>query len=136
MRPQLSNAKMTISTTQKRLVLGDAVALGLVTLTGFATHGEAGLAYLPRMLTTYLPLLAAWFGVSPWLELFNAKSVCNLRMLWRVPMAVLLAAPLAGVLRAVLLNSVVLPLFVLILGSAAALVLFMWRIIFIKIYCK
>jgi hypothetical protein len=42
-------------------------------------------------------------------------------------LAMLLAAPLTGLLRAVMLNSVVIPLFVLILGGSAALDMLVWR---------
>ncbi|HZM21095.1 MAG TPA: hypothetical protein VFC02_05085 [Anaerolineales bacterium] len=31
------------------LILGDLLAIGLVTLIGFATHGEADMAFVPRM---------------------------------------------------------------------------------------
>jgi ABC-type xylose transport system permease subunit len=51
----------------------------------------------------------------------------NPKQLWRPVLAMLLAAPLAGLLRAMMLNSVVIPLFVLILGGSAALGMLVWR---------
>jgi hypothetical protein len=36
---------------------GDILILGIVTLYGFATHGELAEAGMKRMLTTFLPLL-------------------------------------------------------------------------------
>ena len=49
------------------LILGDGVALALITVVGFASHGETELSYAPRMLTTFIPLLLGWFLVAPWL---------------------------------------------------------------------
>ncbi len=39
------------------LILGDTLTLLIVTLIGFATHGETAISFLPRMLTTFIPLL-------------------------------------------------------------------------------
>ena len=38
------------------LIAGDLLAIALVTAIGFATHGEAGVAFLPRMASILLPL--------------------------------------------------------------------------------
>jgi len=109
------------------LVLGDIIALALITVIGFATHGETDLAFLPRMLTTFIPLIVSWFLISPWLGLFNEQVITTLKQIWRAPLAMLLAAPMTAILRAALLNTVALPLFTLILGSSAALGLLIWR---------
>lgn len=113
------------------LVLGDLVTLAAATLIGFASHGELKASLLARMLTTFLPLLAGWFLIAPWLGLFNREVVREPRLLWRPVLAMLLGAPIAGVLRAAWLGSVVLPLFVLILGASAAALLLLWRLLFL-----
>ena len=109
------------------LVLGDVIALALITVIGFASHGETDLAFLPRMSTTFIPLVVSWFLVVPWLGLFNARIVSDVKQLWRPPLAMLLAAPMAAILRSAMLNAVALPLFALILGGSAALGMFVWR---------
>jgi hypothetical protein len=48
----------------------------------------------------------------------------------------LLAAPLAGTLRAVMLGSVVLPLFVGILGASCAFGMFLWRAVSVLLHRK
>ena len=53
------------------LILGDLLTIALVTLIGFATHGEADIALLPRMLTTFGPLALAWFLVAPFLPVIG-----------------------------------------------------------------
>jgi hypothetical protein len=109
------------------LILGDILALIVVTLIGFATHNELLLFPVERIMATFLPLLAGWFLIAPWLGLFKPEITSNPRKLWRPVLAMLLAAPLTGLLRAMMLNGVVIPLFVLILGGSAALGMLVWR---------
>jgi hypothetical protein len=111
------------------LILGDVLALIVITLIGFATHNELLLFPVERILATFLPLLAGWFLIAPWLGLFKSEITSNPRQLWRPVLATLLAAPLTGLLRAMMLNSVVIPLFVLILGGSAALGMLVWRVL-------
>jgi hypothetical protein len=111
------------------LILGDILALAVITLIGFANHNELRLFPYYRILATFLPLLAGWFLIAPWLGLFKPGINSNPRQLWRPLLAMLLAAPLAGLLRALILNSVVIPLFVLILGGSAALGMLVWRVL-------
>ena len=109
------------------LITGDIIVLALITVIGFASHGETGLSFLPRMLITFIPLVASWFLIAPWLGLFDARITSKPKMLWRPPLAMLLAAPMTSILRATLLNGIALPLFTLILGGSAALGIFIWR---------
>lgn len=122
-----------MSRTLSVLIVGDILTLAAVTWAGFATHGETSLGLLPRMMTTFLPLLTGWFLIAPLLGLFSVGTTQNPRQLWRPVYAALLAAPLFGVLRAAMLNGIVLPLFVLIMGASAALGMLLWRVLFIFI---
>lgn len=122
-----------MSRTLSVLIVGDILTLAVVTWVGFATHGETSLDLLPRMTTTFLPLLAGWFLLAPLLGLFSAGTTQNPRQLWRPVYAALLAAPLFGVLRAAMLNGIALPLFVLIMGASTALGMLLWRVLFIFI---
>ena len=105
--------------SKSTLITGDIIVLAVITIIGFVSHGETELSFLPRMLTTFIPLVVSWFLIAPWLGLFDK--------LWRPPLAMLLAAPMTSILRATLLNGTALPLFTLILGGSAALGLFIWR---------
>jgi len=109
------------------LAAGDVAAIAVITLVGFASHGALEMSFAGRMFTTFLPLLAGWFLIAPWLGLFDLQLVSNPRQLWRPVLAMLLASPLTAVLRAAMLNTVALPLFVLILGGSAALGMLVWR---------
>jgi hypothetical protein len=109
------------------LIVGDICALAVITLIGFANHNELLTFPVGRLLATFLPLLAGWFLIAPWLGLFKPEVTSNSRQLWRPVLAMLLAAPITGVLRAVMLGSVTIPLFVLILGGSAALGMLVWR---------
>jgi hypothetical protein len=108
------------------LLVGDAVTLALVTAFGFASHNTLGSAGV-RLLTTFLPLAAAWLLVAPFLGVFDPKYTLDGRQLWRPFWAMILAAPMAAWLRGVLLDDVIMPLFVIILGGVSALALLAWR---------
>lgn len=109
------------------LILGDCLALAVITLIGFGTHNELFQFPFERIMATFLPLITAWFLIAPWMGLFKEKVFSNPRQLWRPVLAMLLAAPMAGLLRAVMLNSVVIPVFVFILGGSAVLGMLVWR---------
>jgi len=109
------------------LIAGDILALAIITVIGFASHGETEVSFVPRMFTTFIPLLVSWFLIAPWLGLFDIQITSNPKHLWRSPLAMLLGAPMASFLRAVLLNGTALPLFTLILGGSAALGMLIWR---------
>jgi hypothetical protein len=108
------------------LLLGDALAILVVTLIGFAAHGLS--TATPRWLTTYLPLLLSWFLLAPWFGVFLAVQYCRPRQAWRAPLAIIFAAPLAALLRSLWLGTVVVPVFVVVLAATAALGMLLWRL--------
>ena len=87
-------------TKRSMLILGDVIALAVITVIGFASHGELQPDRLPRILITWFPLVFSWFLVAPWLALFNPDITSILKYIWRVPLAAVLAAPVMGILRA------------------------------------
>ncbi len=109
------------------LILGDLLAIAIITVIGFATHGEAELSFLPRMAATFVPLAVGWFALAPALGLFDATRAGNARQLWRPALAAFFAAQSAVILRGLWLNAAVLPLFGLVLGATSALGMFVWR---------
>lgn len=111
------------------LIGGDVLALAIITMIGFASHGETDISFVPRMFTTFIPLMVSWFLVAPWLGLFNAQVTSDLKQFWRPPLAMLLASPMTAILRAAMLDGVALPLFALILGGSAALGMLVWRVL-------
>ena len=122
------------STVEKKkliiLVLGDIVTLGVVTLYGFASHGELGTAGW-RMLTTFAPLLLAWLLVAPFLGAYDLQRAADWRQLWRPAWAMVLGGPLAAWLRAWMLGNVpILPVFVGVLSGVGALAILFWRALY------
>jgi hypothetical protein len=109
------------------LITGDVLAIAVVTAVGFASHRELGTAPLSRILATFAPLAFGWFLIAPWLGLFEPNVTADPRLLWRPPLAMLFVAPLAAFLRGAFLNSVILPVFVAVLGVSAGLVMLLWR---------
>ena len=109
------------------LILGDTLAIAIITLTGFATHNEADLSFLPRMAAAFFPLVIAWFLLAPWLGLFQDEIIHKPRQLWRPALSALFAAPLAAVLRGFILNAPIIPIFVVVLGATLAFGITLWR---------
>jgi hypothetical protein len=107
------------------LILGDLITITLITLIGFATHGEADLAFFPRMAALYIPLALAWFLLAPALGLFGRET--DLRQLWRAALAMIFAASLAAVLRGFILHAPIIPIFAGVLACVSALGMVLWR---------
>jgi hypothetical protein len=116
-----------MKTKSSTLIIGDIISIAILTVIGFATHGEVGISFILRMGTTFFPLSFAWFLIAPWFGLFDEQVGSNFKLFWRIPFAMLFAAPLAVILRAALLHGAASALFVLILGSMNALGLLVWR---------
>ena len=115
------------------LILGDILAVLITTVIGFATHGEVGAGspglqvIFPRMAAMFLPLTIAWFLLSPFLGLFQAEITSDPKQLWRPALAMIFAAPLAAVVRGLLLNAAIIPIFAVVLGVTSALGMLVWR---------
>jgi len=122
----------------KILILGDILTLLIVTLIGFATHGETSISFFPRMLITFIPLIVAWFLIAPWFRLFdsappqpspNSKNLGRVTV-GRVGLAMLFAGPLAVVLRGLILNAPIIPIFAVVLSATSALGMIIWRTLY------
>ncbi len=109
------------------LIAGDAVVLAIVTLIGFASHGELALAFIPRMATSWIPLCVGWFLLAPSLGLFQESATRKATELWRPAFVMLFAGPLAALLRGIILGSPVQPSFGVVLSLTGALALTVWR---------
>ena len=109
------------------LAAGDGIVFLAATFAGFLAHGEA-----PgwRMLTIFLPLCAAWAVMAPWLDVYQPRVYHRLGRVWQPALAVFLSAPLATLLRGLLLNTVIVPVFVVVLGASLALGMVVWRLAF------
>lgn len=111
------------------LIAGDIITLAIVTVIGFASHGTADTAG-SRMLTTFIPLVVAWFLIAPFLQVYDTQFSLDGRQLWRPLWAMILASPMAAWLRGLMLSSPILPIFVIILGGVSAVAILVWRGIF------
>lgn len=119
------------NTQQIILLVGDSVLILLITLIGFASHGTLETAG-GRILTTFIPLLLAWFAVAPFMGCYDVIHSSQSKQLWRPFWAMLVAGPLAGFLRGVMLgNSPILPLFVLIISGVSAFSILAWRFFYL-----
>ena len=109
------------------LILGDILAIALITFIGFASHGEAGVSFLPRMAAAFFPLLIGWFLLAPGIGLFHTEIVHNARQLWRPVLTAFFAASFAVILRGLILNAPIIAIFGIVLGATTALGMLLWR---------
>lgn len=117
---------MNKQSTFLTLLTGDAMVILLATVSGFSSHATMGEAP-DRLWYTWLPFLAGWLLVGPWLGVFDEARRQTARDLWRPLYAMILAAPVGGFLRALWLGSTVIPIFVIAFGGICALALAAWR---------
>lgn len=96
-------------------------------------HGEADLSYLPRFAAAYIPLALTWFLLAPWFGLFDESVNRNARLLYRPALTVLFAAPLAAVLRGLVLGENIQPLFAIIFATTNAVGMVAWRALWLWI---
>jgi len=115
--------------SKRILIAGDVLAIAIVTVIGFATHGESGLSFLPRMLAAFIPLTLAWFLLSPWFGLFQQEITSDPKQLWRPVVAMLFVGPFAVILRGLILNAPVIPIFAIVLSATSGFGMFVWRVL-------
>ena len=106
---------------------GDIGMIALVTIVGFSTHNELGIAG-SRILTTFIPLLAAWLIVGLPARLFDLQYAVQGRQLWRPVWGMIVAGPLAALIRALILgNRPIFPVFALVLAGVGTVAMLAWR---------
>jgi hypothetical protein len=113
------------------LILGDILAIALITFIGFASHGEAGVSFLPRMGAAFFPLIVSWFILAPSVGLFQKQTILDTKNLWRPVLAMSFAASFAAVLRGLILNAPIIPTFAVVLGATSAFGMLAWRGIYL-----
>jgi len=112
------------------LIVGDVLAITIVTIIGFSTHGETGTAFLPRMAAILFPLVVAWFILAPWFGLFQPEVTSDPKQLWRPVLAMIFVAALAVVIRGLILNATIIPIFAVVLSATSALGMLVWRTLY------
>ena len=112
------------------LIIGDVFVILITTLIGFATHGELNSAFLVRIVAAIVPLIIAWFLLAPWFGLFQPEITSNPKQLWRIVLAMFFAASLAVIIRGIILNAAILPIFAIVLGATSAFGMLIWRTLY------
>lgn len=120
---------MSTSRANPALITGDFLAILVVSMVGFLTHKES--PFTLRLFTTLLPVLLAWGLQAPWFGLYDARISRRAKLVWRAGLAMLLAAPLAALLRSYMLGqALVVPVFVVALGISGAVGMMLWRLFY------
>jgi hypothetical protein len=110
------------------LLVGDGICALIISLIGFYTHYGKLEGF--RWLTTFLPVCIAWLAIAPWLGVYQDSRYKYPAQSWRPALAAFLSAPLAAWIRGALLESAILPLFILVLGLTDALGFIIWRFLY------
>lgn len=124
---------MPMSSRAALLLLGDVVVLVLFAITGRRTHEEAaGLAAAGAVLTTAAPFIVGWLVAALALGAWRFERTATLASAVRWTLLVwVIAAPLALVLRAVVIGRVS-PLSFYVVASTVPLVMLLgWRVAFV-----
>lgn len=109
------------------LVIGDVLVVLGVTLYGFQSHNQS--LTNQRWMTTFLLLCLAWGLVAPWFGLYQANVINRPLQVWRIIPALLVAIPLAVIVRSLWLGMPILWIFALVIGGVLLLALLIWRLI-------
>jgi hypothetical protein len=116
------------------LILGDLAALIIVIVLGFAFHQSSAMS--GRLHFTLVPFALTWLLAAALLGLYAAPTAANPKQLWRVLLGMLLAAPLASLLRSAWLGTPFIPIFAVIMGATSLLGLLVWRLIYIFVIAR
>ena len=115
------------------LYTGDALAVVVLTLIGFASHDELALAYLPRMAATFFPVVIAWLGIAPWLGLFADNLAFKQNLHLRITFAALYASAMAAFLQSLILQTDEVAVgFLFGLAGAAVVSMNIWRWLYVR----
>ena len=125
----------TLRRHQLILALGDALALFITVLLGFQSH-QTEAVFWQRFSFTFFPWLAGWFLAAPLVGLYEVPQKNWLGQSGRVLYALVLASPLAAILRGAWLDMPALPLFALIMGASSAVALVVWRLLYVWLLAK
>mgnify|MGYP001827818578 FL=1 len=111
---------------------GDVAVLVVLTIIGFASHST--LDETLRLIVTTAGVLVAWAVVAPWFGAFNTATIVRWTAVWRVALAWMIAAPVAGFLRGLILDLVVSPTFILVTIAVNGAALVAWRLGFAAVH--
>ncbi|QYK49905.1 MAG: DUF3054 domain-containing protein [Anaerolineales bacterium] len=111
------------------LMLGDALLILAFMIVGLGFHESDSSRLLPNLVPFGLAWALAGYYLNQW-------APPTWRSILSVVPAMLLAAPLGAVLRAAWLGGVALPLFTAITAAGLALVLMVWRALYLLIFAK
>jgi hypothetical protein len=88
------------------------------------------------MAALFFPLIIAWFLLAPSMRLFDRQITSDPKQLWRPILAMTFAAALAAILRGLILNAAILPIFGMVLAGTSAFGMLGWRGVYLVLHRK
>jgi len=127
--------KFNLTKYQWGLISGDIIAIFLTVAIGFRNHETLNI-FFQRFAFTFIPWTFSWLLIAPKFQLFDDPAQKLTAQIKKIIFAMVIASPLAAILRAAWLGSTALPFFALIMGASSALRLIIWRIIYSKLLSR
>lgn len=112
------------------LLVDDAVSIFIVTFLGISFHQMDAILW-ERLPFTFIPFYVCWLIAAAALQLYQPQTAGDWKQIWRVPAAAAIAALPGAALRSLWLATPLVPIFVLVMGAALAVVLLISRSIYI-----
>ena len=114
---------------QLLLILGDVVIFMFFAFTGRETHAPGDANLIVNALPTLLPFLIVWFAIAAVGRVYRSDVIANPRsVLLRTLIAWIIAAPIAIVIRAILLSRTAIPWqFVAVTMGLVGALLLLWH---------
>jgi hypothetical protein len=106
---------------KRNLIVGDLLALLIVTVAGFVSHRETDASFLPRAAVLFVSLSTGWFLLAPAMGLFDVERLRTANPLWRPAVTAFFAAQFAVTLRGLLLHTDTKSIFAVVIGITSAI---------------
>ena len=111
------------------LFLGDIGIILLSSIIGGFTH-DSFETNSWSLLITFLSWGLAWIIIAFWEKLYTKPIDGNYNRFWRPFWALIIISPLGGLIRGLILDRVILPIFVIVFGGICAVGLLIWRLLY------
>jgi hypothetical protein len=119
------------------VLIGDIISVLLFTLVGFASHGTLGSEGVAmRFGAVFLPWSISYLLIGRRFGVYDPANVAEWNVILQALFAMLLASPLAAVLRGFWLGRDVSPTFVLIMAGVAGITIVAWRGLYVFVVTR
>lgn len=114
------------------LLLGDSGTIIIIVLLGGLFHKTITYNYSSIFITS-ISWIIGWISLASISRLYNHEYVIKIESVWFSVWVMILASPIAGLIRGVILEKPIIPVFVGVLGGVLAISMFFWRLLYMNL---